>query len=98
MARVLSQTTSGNAYAGYLQGATSTAYNADQSAYGILGGRFKARITLCTRRLEGRRRKLTVNLGLRWDVYAPYHEVQDRMSFFNPDLANPVALGAMGAD
>ena len=34
--------------------------------------------------------KLTVNLGLRWDYLPPFHEVQDRWSFLNPNLTNAV--------
>jgi hypothetical protein len=41
--------------------------------------------------------RLTLNLGLRWDFYPTYREVYDRLSFFNPALDNPVALGAKGA-
>jgi hypothetical protein len=32
--------------------------------------------------------KLTLNLGLRWDYFAPFHEVQDRWSYLNPSLTN----------
>jgi hypothetical protein len=33
--------------------------------------------------------KLTVNLGLRWDLYPPFHEAENRYSFFNPNGVNP---------
>ncbi len=33
--------------------------------------------------------KLTVNLGLRWDIYYPYNETQNRASFLNPTAINP---------
>lgn len=33
--------------------------------------------------------KLTLNIGLRWDYYPPYHEVANRWSFLNPDVTNP---------
>ena len=39
--------------------------------------------------------KLTLNIGLRWDYFPPFHEVQDRWSFLNPNLVNPVT-GNMG--
>ncbi len=32
--------------------------------------------------------KLTLNLGLRWDYFPPFHEVEDRWSFLNPNLTN----------
>lgn len=35
--------------------------------------------------------KLTVNLGLRWDVETPRWERYDRLSYFNPDVASPLA-------
>jgi hypothetical protein len=34
--------------------------------------------------------KLTVDLGLRWDYFPPFHEVKDRWSFMNPNLTNPL--------
>ena len=40
---------------------------------------------------------LTLNLGLRHDIWLPYKEVLDRESFFNPNLANPAAGGRLGA-
>jgi hypothetical protein len=41
--------------------------------------------------------RLTVNAGLRWDYWTPGTEVHNRMSFFNPALANPAAGNAPGA-
>lgn len=40
--------------------------------------------------------KLTLNLGLRWDILTPYHEVQNRWSFVNLNETNP-ATGTPGA-
>jgi hypothetical protein len=40
--------------------------------------------------------KLTLDLGLRWDYFPTVHEVSDNISFFNPNLANPVT-GVNGA-
>lgn len=40
--------------------------------------------------------KLTVNAGLRWDVMPPFRESENRFSFMNPTLTNPVT-GNMGA-
>jgi hypothetical protein len=40
--------------------------------------------------------KLTVNYGLRWDVFTPSKEKYDRFSFFDPEGANPGAAGRPG--
>lgn len=40
--------------------------------------------------------KLTVNLGLRWDIYSPFREVNNRLSFVDPSLTNPIT-GTRGA-
>ena len=41
--------------------------------------------------------RLTLNLGLRWDLFGSFNEVNNLMSFFNPNLANPAAGGHLGA-
>jgi hypothetical protein len=38
--------------------------------------------------------KLTLNLGLRWDVEVPRDERYNRLSFFDPDAPSPIAAGA----
>jgi hypothetical protein len=40
--------------------------------------------------------KLVLNVGLRWDYYPVYTEVQNRSSFFIPTLTNPIT-GNLGA-
>ncbi len=40
--------------------------------------------------------KLTLDLGLRWDYFPTLLEAHDNMSFFNPNLANPIT-GTNGA-
>jgi len=40
--------------------------------------------------------RLTVNVGLRHDIWSPYREVLDRESFFNPDAPNAAAGGHAG--
>ena len=42
-------------------------------------------------------RKLTLNLGVRWDVFTPYREVEDRYSIMDPTKPNPAAGGILGA-
>jgi len=41
--------------------------------------------------------KLTVNYGLRWEYYSPMKALQDKISSFDPTLANPGAGGRPGA-
>jgi hypothetical protein len=36
-------------------------------------------------------RKLTLNLGVRWDLNSPWTERYNRLSFFNPNVPNPIA-------
>jgi hypothetical protein len=33
-------------------------------------------------------RKLTLDIGIRWDFLPPFHEVQNRWTFLNPNLTN----------
>ncbi len=42
-------------------------------------------------------RKLTLNLGLRYDVFVPDTEDTNRIAFFDPTIANPEAGGRLGA-
>jgi hypothetical protein len=41
--------------------------------------------------------KLTVNLGVRWDIMVPFTENHNLIVFFNPTTANPAAGGIPGA-
>ncbi|MGH2601676.1 MAG: TonB-dependent receptor domain-containing protein, partial [Dehalococcoidia bacterium] len=41
--------------------------------------------------------KLTVSYGLRWDLFLPMEEHQDKISSFDPALPNPAAGGRLGA-
>ena len=38
-----------------------------------------------------------LNVVLRWDFFGPFYEVNNLMSFFNPNLANPAVGGRLGA-
>ncbi|MFZ0633238.1 MAG: carboxypeptidase regulatory-like domain-containing protein [Acidobacteriaceae bacterium] len=42
-------------------------------------------------------RKLTLNLGVRWDIMQPFTENHDLIVFFDPTIANPAANGLPGA-
>lgn len=88
-------TATGNSYASFLLGAV------DASAIPIFsvsetGGRYKDYAFWAQDDYQVNRR-LTLNLGLRWDIWGPFTEVNDHMSFFNPTLANPLAGGRLGA-
>lgn len=41
--------------------------------------------------------KLTLNLGLRWDLYTPLLEAHDRYSIMDPTVPNPKAGNVLGA-
>jgi len=78
----------GYSYASLMIGAVSSS-SVTQQPFTILGGRYYPfapyfqddyKITP----------KLTLNLGLRWDYIPTYNEVQNRWSFLNPDVTNPI--------
>lgn len=86
--------TSGNAIASFLLGEVSSAsagfytlpkFNPQAKAYGFFAGdTWKAT------------QKLSVTLGLRWDVFTPSVEAENQTSFFDPVGANPGAGGRPG--
>jgi hypothetical protein len=88
------QTTTGNAYASFLLGAVNSANVTEDSVVGT-GGRFLdyAWWVQDTYKVTPR---LTLNLGLRHDIWGPYKEVLNRESFFNPSSPNPAAGGYPG--
>ena len=83
----------GNSYASFLLGSVGTAtadiaptWGARYIRYGIFAQDEWHATT-----------KLTVSYGLRWDYDPPFSEVQNKISSFQPGLANPGAGGRPGA-
>jgi hypothetical protein len=85
---------SGYSYASYLLGAVNNTAITLQN-FSTLGGRYN---TLAPYFQDDFKvtSKLTLNLGVRWDYLPSYQEVQDRFSFLNPNIDNPVT-GNKGA-
>ena len=82
----------GYSYASYMLGAVGSS-GITLQPFSTLGGRFN---TLSPYIQDDYKitPKLTLNLGMRWDYNPTYHEVQDRFSFLNPNISNPVTGNA----
>jgi hypothetical protein len=84
----------GLAYAGYLLGLVDSSV-VTQNAVAETGGRYKTYAGYVQDDFKVNR-KLTLNLGLRWNIWGTFYEVNNVMSFFNPTMTNP-AVGLPGA-
>jgi hypothetical protein len=87
-------TNTGLPYASYLLGLVDSS-SVTQNAVAETGGRYKTYAGYVQDDFKVNRH-LTLNLGLRWNVWGTFYEVNNVMSFFNPTLMNP-AVGLPGA-
>jgi len=85
----------GLGYASYLLGAVDSA-SAAQYAVAETGGRYKTYAFYAQDDFKVNS-KLTLNLGLRENIWSPFTEVNNVMSFLNPTAPNPLAGGIPGA-
>ena len=82
-------TTTGASYASYLLGAVDNYAEQDNRAYITTGARYFAFSPYFQDDYKLNKR-LSLNLGIRWDIYSPFHEVQNRLSFLDPNAINPI--------
>jgi hypothetical protein len=80
---------SGLSYASYLLGAVGGTPGISLNPVSETGGRYHVASPYAEDSWKVTQ-KLTVDLGLRWDYYQPFHEAKDHWSFLNPNLTNTV--------
>jgi len=79
---------SGDVYASFLLGAVNSGSIAAQTIQDV-GARYRPMAPYVQDNWRATP-KLTLNLGFRYDYLQPYHEVQDRLSFLNSAVTNPI--------
>jgi hypothetical protein len=79
---------SGDTYASFLLGAVNSGSIAAQTIQDV-GARYRPMAPYVQDNWRVTP-KLTLNLGFRYDYLQPYHEVQDRISFLNSAITNPI--------
>ncbi|MDE3105924.1 MAG: TonB-dependent receptor [Acidobacteriota bacterium] len=87
-------TPSGFSYASFLLGAVGGTPSIGLQPVSELGGRYRP-ISPYIEDSYKVTSKLTLDLGLRWDYFPPFHEVKDRWTFLNPTQTNG-ATGNLG--
>jgi hypothetical protein len=82
---------SGNSYASFLLGSVGNNGGAAPSInlqpVSEVGGRFHVGAPYIQDNWKINN-KLTIDMGIRWDYFPPFHEVKDRWTFLNPNLTN----------
>jgi hypothetical protein len=82
-------TTTGLGYASYLIGNVDNYSEVDNRLALTTGARFYSFSPFFQDDIK-LRPNLTINAGLRWDLYSSFREVQNRLSFLDPKSINPV--------
>ena len=82
----------GYAYASYMIGAIGSP-SVTQQPFALYGMRFHPFAPYFQDDFKATS-KLTLNIGLRWDYFPTYREVQNRWSFLNPTANNPITGNA----
>ncbi len=88
-------TATGSSYAAFLIGAVDGGSVTDTRQVITTGARYYTFSPFFQDDYKATQR-LTLNLGIRWDDYSPFHEVHNKLSFVDLTLTNPVT-GTPGA-